>query len=114
MWWADLCTSFSSLHQRSDGRQAVTEEGKKSRTPRKTHKQRVTEETAPPELLTFARNFKKARLEAGLSQYDIMRLTGISQTYLSFLERSLHSPSLSYMSLLARVVGKPLHELLEP
>ncbi|MBP2297116.1 helix-turn-helix transcriptional regulator [Azospirillum rugosum] len=92
----------------------MTEEIKKLRPPRKPHKQRTRIEDAPPELLTFVSNFKKARLEAGLSQNDIMRLTGISQTYISFLERSFHSPSLSYMALLARVVGKPLHELLEP
>jgi DNA-binding XRE family transcriptional regulator len=92
----------------------VTDEVKKPPPARKPHKQPTAKEDAPPELLIFARNFKKARLEAGLSQRDIMRLTGISQNYISFLERSFYSPSLSYMALLARVVGKPLHELLEP
>ena len=92
----------------------MTEDVRKPLSTRKPHKQPSAKEDAPPELLIFARNFKKARLEAGLSQRDIMRLTGISQNYISFLERSFYSPSLSYMALLARVVGKPLHELLEP
>ncbi|AWK88602.1 helix-turn-helix transcriptional regulator [Azospirillum thermophilum] len=92
----------------------MTEEFKKPRSPQKSRRQPTAKEDAPTELLIFARNFKKARLEAGLSQRDIMRMTGISQNYISFLERSFYSPSLSYMALLARVVGKPLHELLEP
>lgn len=92
----------------------MTDTPKASPAPRKTHKQRITKESAPAELLIFARNFKTARLEAGLSQTDIMKLTGISQTYISVIEGAYHSPSLSYMAMLARVVGKPLHELLEP
>ncbi|MCM8735499.1 helix-turn-helix transcriptional regulator [Azospirillum sp. A1-3] len=92
----------------------MTSDNQDAGGPPKTHKRRITKENTPPELLTFARNFKRARLEAGLSQNDITALTGIGQAYISVIENARHSPSLSYMALLARVVGKPLYELLEP
>ncbi|PGH59017.1 transcriptional regulator [Azospirillum palustre] len=68
----------------------------------------------PVELLIFAHNFKQARLAAGLTQTDITKRIGISQAYVSEVERAVVDPSLTHMALLARVVGRPLHELLKP
>lgn len=68
----------------------------------------------PPEREAFARNFKRARLESGLSQREIYRRTGLAYTYLSRLERCRENISLDTMATLAETVGKPLHELLKP
>lgn len=77
-------------------------------------KRRTSHKDKPVELLIFAHNFKQARLAAGLTQTDITKRIGISQAYVSEVERAVVDPSLTHMALLARVVGRPLHELLKP
>lgn len=77
-------------------------------------KRRTSHRDKPVELLMFAHNFKQARLSAGLTQSDITERIGISQAYVSDVERAAVDPSLTHMALLARVVGRPLHELLKP
>lgn len=77
-------------------------------------KRRMSHKDKPVELLIFAHNFKQARLAAGLTQTDITKRIGISQAYVSEVERAVVDPSLTHMALLARVVGRPLHELLKP
>jgi transcriptional regulator with XRE-family HTH domain len=77
-------------------------------------KPKTEHEGVPPEREVFAQNFKRARLEAGLSQREIHRRTGIAYPYLSRVERCMENISLDTMAILAEAVGKPLHELLKP
>ncbi len=62
----------------------------------------------------FARNFRTLRQDAGLSQRDIQKITGLAQSHLSEIESALHNISLDTMAKLARLVNKPVHELLKP
>lgn len=68
----------------------------------------------PPERLTFARNFKKARKAAGLTQQAIQKRTGISQPFLSKVENGSSTINLDNAAQLADVVGQPLWKLLKP
>jgi len=68
----------------------------------------------PPERLVFARNFKKARKDAGLTQQAIREKTGFSQPFISELENGLSTINLDNMAQLAAAVGKPLWKLLVP
>jgi DNA-binding XRE family transcriptional regulator len=62
----------------------------------------------------FARNFKRARLEAGLTQSDITKITGLTQPYLSDVENAKETTSLDNANLLADAVGQSLSQLLTP
>ncbi|WP_457805566.1 helix-turn-helix domain-containing protein [Stenotrophomonas maltophilia] len=62
----------------------------------------------------FAKNFKAARIKAGLRQVDICEKAGMSQPYLSEVERGLSNISLDNMEILAALVDKPLWVLLKP
>lgn len=66
------------------------------------------------ERLIFARNFRQARKNAGLTQMAIKKLTGFDQSWLSQVENSLSSISLDNMAVLAKAVGVPLWKLLLP
>jgi transcriptional regulator with XRE-family HTH domain len=66
------------------------------------------------ERLIFARNFRRARKSAGLTQQAITDRTGFAQSWLSEVERGLSPPSIDSMAELAKVVGQPLWKLLQP
>jgi transcriptional regulator with XRE-family HTH domain len=68
----------------------------------------------PEERKIFARNFRRARLTAGLSQAELHQLTGLAQSYISEVERGVRNVSLDKMACLAQAVQTPLHELLLP
>ena len=68
----------------------------------------------PVEREVFARNLRRARLAAGLSQQEVHARTGVAQRHISEIERGLRNPSLDLMASLAHAVGKPLHRLLTP
>jgi len=67
-----------------------------------------------PEREIFARNFRKARIEAGLSQRDLAQQTGIAQAHLSEVENAMHNIGIDTMVKLAQAVKKPVFELLRP
>jgi DNA-binding XRE family transcriptional regulator len=67
-----------------------------------------------PEREIFARNFRRARLEAKLSQREITRMTGIAQAHISQIESAKHNMGLDTMVKLAQIVRVPLFELLKP
>ena len=69
---------------------------------------------APPERLVFARNFKKARKEARLTQEAIREKTGLAQPFISEVENGRRTINLDNMAQLAAAVGKPLWKLLVP
>jgi transcriptional regulator with XRE-family HTH domain len=62
----------------------------------------------------FAVNFKSARKQAGLSQEQIAKVTGITQAFLSKVENAKHGITLDSANILADAVGKPLSQLLIP
>lgn len=65
-------------------------------------------------LASFGRNFRKARIAAKMSQADVERLTGIPQHYISTMERGRENPTLETMARLAKALGKPPADLLQP
>jgi transcriptional regulator with XRE-family HTH domain len=68
----------------------------------------------PLEREIFARNFRKARKKAGLTQQAITDRTGFAQSWLSEVENALSPPSIDSMAELAKAVGQPLWKLLQP
>lgn len=66
------------------------------------------------ERLVFARNFRRARKAAGLTQQAITERTGFAQSWLSEVENGLSPPSIDSMAELAKVVRQPLWKLLQP
>lgn len=59
----------------------------------------------------FGEVLRDARLAHGLTQERLAELTALHWTYLSGLERGLHSPSLDVVLALARALGMRAHEL---
>jgi transcriptional regulator with XRE-family HTH domain len=57
----------------------------------------------------FVKNLKATRLAKGLSQEALARKTGLSVSYVSFLERGLRSPPLKTVECFAGALGvKPV------
>jgi transcriptional regulator with XRE-family HTH domain len=52
-----------------------------------------------------------ARLEKGLSQWDVAKQTGISQTMISLYEREYVEPNDLYKAKLAKLYGNKAQEL---
>jgi DNA-binding XRE family transcriptional regulator len=67
-----------------------------------------------PEREIFVRNFRLARIEAGLSQRDLAQQTGIAQAHISEVENAMHNIGIDTMVKLAQAVKKPVFELLRP
>lgn len=61
----------------------------------------------------FARNLRRYRLEAGLSQETLAADADIDRTYVSALERSVYSASIDMIEKLAGVIGVEPSKLLE-
>lgn len=61
----------------------------------------------------FARNLRRYRLEAGLSQEALAADAEIDRTYVSALERSVYSASIDMIEKLADVIGVEPSKLLE-
>ncbi|KHD71720.1 transcriptional regulator [Xanthomonas phaseoli pv. phaseoli] len=64
--------------------------------------------------LIFAKNFKKARIAAKLSQRDVRDRTGFAQSWVSELETGKMAITIDSMDKLAHCVGVPLWQLLVP
>jgi transcriptional regulator with XRE-family HTH domain len=64
--------------------------------------------------VVFGQNFRKARLDAGLTQSQAAELSGINQSNISLAEAGRLNATIRTMAALARVVGKPVSELLIP
>src|SRR5271166_4205272 len=67
-----------------------------------------------PEREIFARNFRQARIEAGMSQRELAKRTGIAQAHVSEVENAMHNVCIDTMVKLAQAVRKPVFELLKP
>ena len=67
-----------------------------------------------PEREIFARNLRRARIDANLSQRELARNTGIAQAHISEMENAMHNVCIDTMVKLAQAVRKPLYELFQP
>jgi len=62
----------------------------------------------------LAHNLKRARIDAGLTQEDMAKRTGLTQPFISGVESGTTTISLDNASRLAEAVGQPLYKLLSP
>ncbi len=71
----------------------------------------------PPQLTSrevFARNLRRARRLKDVSQEALALEADISRAYLSRVERGTINISIDNADVLARAVGVPLHDLVDP
>lgn len=69
----------------------------------------------PPDPKTvFARNVKRLRIAAGLSQEELASRAGLHRTYISSVERGRRNISLENIYALASALGSDPRELLAP
>ena len=64
-----------------------------------------------PEREIFARNLRRFRMEANLSQRELAEQTGVAQAHISEMENAMHNVCIDTMVKLAQAVRKPLYEL---
>ncbi|ATS74314.1 conserved hypothetical protein [Xanthomonas citri pv. fuscans] len=81
---------------------------------RDTVEQENDDKPVARERLIFAKNFKKARIAAKLSQRDVRDRTGFAQSWVSELETGKMAITIDSMAKLAHCVGVPLWQLLVP
>lgn len=62
----------------------------------------------------FAKNLRKVRRLADMSQEELALSCGMSRTYVSEIERGLRNVSIDNMGALADALGRPLKELVDP
>ncbi len=62
----------------------------------------------------FARNLRRFRIEANLSQHELAETTKIAESCISQLENAMHNLSVETMAVLARALRTPLHEMFVP
>jgi transcriptional regulator with XRE-family HTH domain len=67
-----------------------------------------------PEREIFARNLRRFRTEADLSQRELAHRTGVAQAHISEMENAMHNVCIDTMVKLAQAVRKPLCELFMP
>lgn len=77
-------------------------------------KRRKPPSAAPIERAIFAQHFQQARKTLCLSQGDVAKHTGLTQGFISEVERGVSNISLDNMAKLAHLIGVPLHLLLHP
>jgi transcriptional regulator with XRE-family HTH domain len=72
----------------------------------------MTEDPHPAELAALGAFIRAQRATRGLSLRELAEQTGVSNAYLSQLERGRHEPSLTVLSAVARALGISLELLL--
>lgn len=55
---------------------------------------------------------RERRNRQGLSQQELARLAGVSQSAISYVERGVRSPTVLFLELIAHGLGVSVHELL--
>ncbi|SOE17161.1 DNA-binding XRE family transcriptional regulator [Hoeflea halophila] len=60
---------------------------------------------------TFARNLKRLRSKAGMSQEELALKSGLDRTYVSGCERGVRNPSLVSVEKVASALGVRVEEL---
>lgn len=71
---------------------------------------------APPQSLrlVFARNIRLMRIDAGMSQERLAAEAGLDRTFVGTLERGQRNISIDNIELIAKAIGTPARELLNP
>ncbi|MDI1237208.1 MAG: helix-turn-helix transcriptional regulator [Polaromonas sp.] len=64
--------------------------------------------------LVFARNVRLVRIDAGMSQERLADEAELDRTFVGTLERGLRNISIDNIELLAKALGTPAGELLNP
>ncbi len=67
--------------------------------------------SSQPERVVFARNLRRFRVEANLSQRELAEHAGVAQAHISKIENAMHNICIDTMVKLAHAVRKPLSEL---
>jgi len=98
---------------RSRGKK-VTEVSPKDKAPTSRHHKDDKSAESQLQREYFAKNFRAARKDSGLSQRDIQKETGIPQSHISEIESAMHNICIETMVKLANLVHVPVHELLKP
>ncbi len=98
---------------RSRGAKA-TEVSAKNKAPTSRHHKGDKAVESQLQRESFAKNFRAARKDAGLSQRDIQKETGIPQSHISEIESAMHNICIETMVKLANLVHVPVHDLLRP
>ena len=62
--------------------------------------------------IAFGRDFRNARIRAGLTQAQVAQRTGLTQQYVSQIEAGHQNITLATMTALARVTGRDVRVLL--
>ncbi|EJD3148811.1 helix-turn-helix transcriptional regulator [Salmonella enterica] len=83
-------------------------------TKRRDTEDQQQNKTVPAERLIFARNFRKARKAAKLTQRGVKDKTGFAQSWISEVESGKSTINLDNMAILAACVDVPLWQLLVP
>jgi ribosome-binding protein aMBF1 (putative translation factor) len=98
---------------RSRGKK-VTKVSPKDKAPTSRHHKDDKSAESQMQREYFAKNFRAARKDFGLSQRDIQKETGIPQSHISEIESAMHNICIETMVKLANLVHVPVHELLKP
>jgi transcriptional regulator with XRE-family HTH domain len=69
------------------------------------------DDDALPECLRFGARLRERRLALRLSQGELFELTGITASYISFIERGKGNPTLEMMVKLSNAVGSTVAEM---
>lgn len=64
--------------------------------------------------LTFARNIRLVRIHAGISQERMAAEAGLDRAFVGTLERGQRNISIDNVELIAKAIGMPAHELMNP
>lgn len=64
--------------------------------------------------LVLARNIRLLRIDAGMSQERLADEAGLDRTFVGTLERGLRNISIDNIELIAKAIGTPAGELLNP
>jgi transcriptional regulator with XRE-family HTH domain len=72
----------------------------------------VTDEAWKASMTALGALLRSNRMAAGLTLRELSERTGVSNAYLSQLERGLHEPSLSVLRSISLALGVPLGSLL--
>lgn len=56
----------------------------------------------------FCGGIREARVHAGISQHELARRVGVDPSYISYVERNMREPSLSFLLTVCDVLGASL------
>lgn len=61
----------------------------------------------------FGRRLRELRIERGMTQEDLAKVTGFSTAFISQMERGINAPSFESLESLARALDVPVKDLFD-